>query len=1048
MANKKRNDWENPEVFGVNKEAAHALLDSFTSDEMVKNGESGWKNSLNGKWYFLFSDDVEERPTDFFTEDCDCNGWDMVDVPGVWEMQGYSKPYYLAFSYPPAVRVSRTAIPSIKKGENPVGSYKRYFNVEKEWMDKEIYVVFEGVKSAFYLWINGKNVGYSQGSMTPAEFRISEYILEGVNSISVQVFKYSDGTYLEDQDMWFLAGIFRDVYVYAEPKVHINDVFARCSFDGDYTDAWIRLDVKLKNFTGKSFSGKLEIEMNPAGDDFRDGKPLMLESDVDFNSSEERLRLEKKVINPKKWTPETPDLYTVKIKLIDDSGKLVQIKKMKYGFRVIEIKNALFLVNGKAVKFKGVNRHDFCPDKGWAISRELRETDIKIMKRHNINALRTSHYPNPDHLYELCDEYGLFVIDEADLETHGIRKKGIPGSDSVWAGAVIDRGVRMVLKDRNHPCIIMWSLGNEAGDGENFSRMKKAMLEEDDTRPFHYEGDRTCHVSDVLSMMYPTPERESLYGEKKDVKITFMENILNRLSADNKGFKYEQYKNMPVMNCEYAHAMENSLGNFKEHVDNFEKYDNWCGGFIWDFVDQSILKGKIDGKDFWAYGGDFSEEKTNGYFCANGIIAADRSLHPSIHEVKKCYQNISYKCLNVEKGEFEIHNKNFFKDTGDLRFIWTLLHSGIGESSGELEVKTLKPDERTVVKIPYDYSAVVDGDQYHLTISSQMKDETIWCDKGYTTSWEQFEVTPIKKDFHIVKSRDVLRYEGEENESVIYNDNIYVSFGKKSGYVEKIKFGNNGAQIENLNFNLTRACTDNDLGLSNFKPFLKRYVVDNYKWRKAMEKISLTDFNVEDYDEHVRIRTKYKMPHVSELHSTYTVHASGKVVVDSFIIPEIELVRFGMTCKIPKNYKKIRWFGKGPHENYRDRKYGAVIAIHELELGQFIHNYMRPQENANRTEIRWISFENEEKSSGLIFETFCSGFFEASAWPYTQEDLENAKHIHELPERDFITVNVDLGQRGVGGDQPGQLILMDKYRLKPFEKYEYSFSIGEKTLLE
>jgi len=1030
MGFKTKRDWENPLVFEKNKEYPHVRAEKF--DDMI---------DLNGEWFFNYAENYEHIPEEFYKDEYGCASWKSIKVPGVWELQGYGKPYYLAFSYPPAVKTSRLSIPSIKKGQNPVGSYKRFFDVEREWLGKEVFISFEGLKSAFYIWINGIQAGYSQGSMTPSEFRITDYIKEGKNSISVQVFKYSDGTYLEDQDMWFFAGIFRDVYVYAEPKVHIKDFFARCKFDDKYEDAELFLDLKIANHTSESFDGSLEFEIFPP--ETKNDEIIKFEKDVDFNGLEETVKVVRSVYSPLKWTLETPDLYRIVMKLYDENNQLIQSKSFRFGFRQIEIKDAKFLVNGVPIIFKGVNRHDFCPDNGWAVSKELREEDIRIMKRNNINALRTSHYPNPDHLYDLCDEYGLFVIDEADLETHGVRKKGIPGSDKKWTAAVIDRGIRMVEKNKNHPCIVMWSLGNEAGDGDNFTIMKKSMQRIDDTRPFHYEGDKTCHVSDVLSMMYPTPERESLYGEKKDVKITLMENFLNQLSADNKGFRYEQYKCMPVMNCEFAHAMENSLGNFKEHVDNFEKYDNWCGGFIWDFVDQSIRKGKVNGRDFWAYGGDFGEEKSNAYFCANGIIAADRKVHPSMYEVKKCYQNIEFKAIDIEKGIYEIKNKNFFIDTSYLDFNWMILLNGNDYTGGALEIPPVNPGEKYEVCIPYDYDEFDDLNEYSIMISSHEKKARKWCEKGYTTSWEQFEIKTGTREFNIIKSKNHLKYEKHEDISVIYNDTIRVIYDKKYGYIKEIDFSGDDVKIRNLKLNFSRAATDNDLGLSNFKPSLRNIVVDNYKWNKAMANISLKKLDIEDLEHYVRIRASYKMPHVSELHSTYTIHASGKVIIDNFVIPELDLVRFGMSCEIPKGFRGIKWFGRGPHENYCDRKYGAMTAEHQMELDQFIHNYMRPQENANRTGIRWISFKDREKNKGVIFETFYNGFLETSAWPYSQMNLEAAKHIHELPERDFITVNIDFGQRGVGGDQPGQLILMDKYKLKAFKKYEYSYSIGE-----
>ena len=541
------------------------------------------------------------------------------------------KAIYLSSSYPDAIETAKDKIPAINHAKNEVGIYRRTFTVPAEWKGKQIFIHFGAVKSAFFLYINGKRVGYSQGSMTPAEFRITDAIHAGENSITAEVYRYSDGTYLEDQDMWFLSGIYRDVYLYAENDIYLRDFYARAELDEACQDATLSVWTGVANW-GKETVEDIVLDAALVGGTKLSFEPLELVALPGNTRSFFTADIEK----PLQWSAEAPNLYTLVLTL-RKGDQVLSCKSVRIGFKRIEIKGEQLLVNGSPVLLKGVNRHDFDPDHGWAVPRERYYEDLNLMKQANINAIRTSHYPDDPFFYELCDEYGFYVMDECDMETHGVRRKDVPGSNPMWTQAVVDRARRMVIRDRNHACVCIWSLGNEAGDGENFKYMKQAILYHDDSRPVHYEGDFDLTTSDFISRMYPNGEMMEKLGTRQPITVSMFENIANSLAADNKPITAEMYRGKPVVLCEFAHAMENSLGNFQEFMDAFEKYDNLCGGFIWDFVDQAIHK-KENGVDKWLYGGDFDEGATSGYFCANGIIAADRTPHPSYYEVKKVYQ--------------------------------------------------------------------------------------------------------------------------------------------------------------------------------------------------------------------------------------------------------------------------------------------------------------------------------------------------------------------------------------------------------------------------
>lgn len=1038
-----RKDWENPLVIKRNKEDAAAIAVPYPDPESAAAGEeSPWTLDLNGSWKFNYSDKPSVRPEYFYRSDFDVESWADIEVPGVWELQGWGTPYYLAFAYPPAISTKKREIPKIDHNDNPVGSYRRNFQIPVGWDGREIFIHFGAVKSAFYLWINGEMVGYSQGSMTSSEFNITDFIKAGENTLAVEVYRFSDGTYLEDQDMWFLSGIYRDVYLYSEAKNYIRDYFASCTLDSDYRDAEFKLEVELRSASGAQ-GLSIEVDMQAA-----DGESLQLFlNQVSPAAGSTILKLSAPIENPQKWTAETPNLYRILLTLKDSDGTVIEVKTFRFGFRVIEIEDAKFLINGRPIIFKGVNRHDFDPEKGWAVSNKTRRKDILIMKQHNINALRTSHYPNDPYIYELCDEYGLYVIDEADVETHGVRKKNVPGDNPIWTDAVVDRMERMVLRDRNHPSIVMWSLGNEAGCGSNFMEMKKAALELDSTRPFHYEGDTTLKVSDVLSMMYPTPEREELYGEKKGIKLSLYENFTNALSADNKSFKGEDYAHMPVMNCEYAHAMENSLGNFQEHSDNFEKYDNWCGGFIWDFVDQAILRHESDGSKRWLYGGDFDEKVTHGIFCANGIIGADRSLQPSIYEVKKGFENISVSSAAPSSGIFTVYNKNVFKSLDDLYLHWELSTDGEVTKSGRFELPVILPGDKADIRLTIPGGTSGLTGECHLLLSFRLRETCLWAEAEHEIAWSQFELKQAPESVLPAAgpapnaAAPLVTESADSIELTAAGTKIRINC--RTGNLDLLDYGEGNLLEAPLRMNFWRALTDNDRGMANFAPKLLKVFVD-HRWRKAAYggrkncRTSLCESG-----NSIIVEVSYKVPGAKgRALTSYEFRGDGTLKVDNTITPNREMVRFGMQAELPATFDEVSWFGRGPHETYVDRKNGAKVGFYSTKAGELAHNYLRPQENGNRTDIRRLNLFSAD-GRGLKIAAAGGELLNFSIWPYTMKDLEDAVHIHELPVRDTLTLNIDEGQRGVGGDLPGALSLMEKYKMKKGVTRSYSFILSK-----
>ncbi|MFX1242067.1 MAG: glycoside hydrolase family 2 TIM barrel-domain containing protein [Promethearchaeota archaeon] len=1029
-------DWENSEMIGENKEPPHNTLIPYHDANSALTGKdesSKYYKSLNGNWKFKWVNKPSERPIQFYKSNYDVSEWDDIPVPSNWQMHGYGIPIYTDSKYPFSIKTKK--IPSIDHEYNPVGSYRKEFKIPDDWNKREIFIHFAGVKSAFYVWVNGKKVGYSQGSMTPAEFNITNFIDEGNNCLAVEVYRWSDGSYLEDQDMWRLSGIFRDVFLFSTSEIHIRDFFVYCDLDDEYKDAILNLKVRIKNYRNNQFDNyNIECKIIDKIHGSIDAD-LSIKKSFNLKANEENIiEFEKKIRNPLKWSAESPNLYDILLILKDPNDKIIEVEKCKYGFRKVEIKNNQIYINGVSIIFKGVNRHEHDPNHGRAIPLSRMVEDIKILKQNNINAVRTSHYPNNPKWYDLCNEYGIYVIDEANVESHGLRRK-LPKSDPKWAKAVIDRMIRMVERDKNHPCIFMWSLGNEAGFGKNFIKMKNATLKIDNTRPIHYEGDFKVKISDVFSTMYTTST------------------VLERFGKTNKGLIFsilhpirpKHYKKKPHILCEYAHAMGNSLGNLQEYMDIFDKYSHCTGGFIWDFVDQGLRKFSENGDMFWAYGGDYGDKPNSSNFCCNGIVLPDRKPNPSLYEVKKVYQNIKVSPIDLINGVVRINNKFNFLQTDFLRIKWEITENGNIIQKDYISSLLINPNQAIDVKIPYKKPKLKPDTEYHLIIKFILSKDLIWAQKDYIIAWEQFQIPfEIPESLYIEKkSEPILDLNNESQIFTIRSDNFKVIFNKISGLIESYELNGKELISSALIPNFWRAPIDNDINVLRHVPILKKKI---YRWREASKKRKLIDITTKQLSPHkISIKVLFKIPHGKSYQKiNYTVYSTGEIMINNTFTPRKDLIRFGMQMSIPKEFNRMSWFGRGPHETMFDRKTGAPIGIYSGFIEDLIHNYVRPQENGNRTDIRWVNFTNEN-DKGIFITDIGSNYLNVSAWPYTMEDLEKARHINELPKRENITINIDCKQQGVGGDRIGILDVREEYKLKKNKQLHYCFLIKPYT---
>lgn len=1040
-------NWENPEIFKINKEDGHAIMMPFDSEkDALSAKESNYKQSLNGKWKFYWQRGLKNQPENFQLTSFDDSHWDEINVPSVWQTQGYSVPYYYASTFPKAFSRSKGKIPSIDHDMQEIGFYRKSFTLNENFNGKEIFLHFGAAKSALEVYVNGEFVGYSQGSMTPHEFNVTKVLKPGENVITAKLYRYSDGSYLEDQDMWWLCGIYREVYLFAEPKLCLRDFYFKTDFDDSYTDSNVTLIMYINNYN--NIRGKMTATAKLI--DSNNGEILLGTKETELSGGNEAVTFTETVKAPEKWSAETPNLYTL-VMTIELDGKIICVKTYKVGFKKVEIKGEKIYYNGMPLMIKGVNRHDFDCDNGWAVSREIYTQDLDIMKQNNINSIRTSHYPDDPYFYDMCNKYGFYVMDECEVETHGVRRKGVPGSNPVWTGAVVDRMQRMVLRDRNNPCVFMWSLGNEAGDGSNFMEMKKAALALDNSRQFHYEGDFDLTKSDVISRMYPTKDIMEKLGNKQPITISLYDNIANQLAADSKPIKAEMYEGKPVVLCEYAHSMENSLGNFQEYIDDFEKYDNMCGGFIWDFVDQALHVKDENGNDNYLYGTDFQGQEphklidipnttamtgSNVYFCANGIIGADRKPHPQIVEVKHGYQNIGITAIDASYGEFKLKNKFLFTNLSNFNCKWVIKAEGEEVLSGELGKIECAPLEECNIKIDFDSSKLPKDKEVILTVSFETTKESLGIEKDYEIAFEQFIINamPQPKDDNADGNLD---FDINGKRATVKGDNLEVIVD--NGKIVSYKIDGKELLKAPLMPNYFRALTDNDIDFLNFTPQWAKFH-PFYAWQRATHHTRADKTEVIKNKNAVEIHIAFSTAGLKKSVATYRVYPDGRLYVFHSAVPTKGMLRFGYQMTMDKSMEYITWYGRGPKPTYIDRKLGSKIDLYKSSVTDFEYRYMRPQESSNRCDVRYFTL-TDKNGFGIKVDAYYDNPINFSAYHYTTDGLEKATHINDIPYEDITTVNIDHRQLGVGGDLPGQAFVREPYTMPKGQKQEYSFVI-------
>ena len=1022
-------DWENPQVVGRNKEPGHATLMPFADKSQASSfnrERSPYFQSLNGRWKFHWSPNPGDRPRDFYRPEFDVAGWDDIPVPANWQLHGYGVPIYTNITHPFQVDSPKVTSDPPKDytaygQRNPVGSYRRTFKLPDTWDSREVFLHFEGVKAACYVWINGRKVGYSQGSMTPAEFRVTQFLKPGVNTLAVEVYRWCDGSYLEDQDMWRLSGIYRDVHLWSAPKVHVRDFFAQGDLTVDFREGVLDLRAVVHNYGAEAVDGyKIEVfflqKENP-------GCVFCVPFDLDPvpAGGEVAFTRELPCGNVKPWTAETPNLATLILTLRDPTDKIVESLPCRIGFRRIEVRDGQVFLNGRSLKFKGVNRHEHDPDTGRRVSLERMIQDIKLMKQNNINTVRTSHYPNDPRWYRLCDEYGLYVIDEANVESHGTsyKKENIPGGDPLWTLSVEERMVRMVERDKNHPCVIFWSLGNEAGYGENFKKMVAAAKTIDTSRPFHYR--QMWDAVDTDSETYWAPDRVEKHAKENPRR--------------------------PFMLEEYAHAMGNSVGGLQEYWDVFNTYPNLIGGCIWDWVDQGLREPR-DGAGhpktgwshdwFYAYGGDYGDVPNDGNFCINGLVSPDRAPNPHLAEVKKVYQNVGFEPTDLPHGLLQMENSHDFRSLDFLNFSWEVTGDGETVAEGSIEGVDAAPGDVVKAAIGLPKIEAVAGQEYFLTVKAALAADESWAPAGHVVAWEQFEL-PIGSEA-IAPSAETLpdlAVKEIDSQVVVSNESFTVTIGKESGAIEAIESDGRRLLANSLAPNFWRVPNDNDLGA---KIPTKLAV-----WKDAAKNGRVVSVEMERVSEQVvrvSVESSLSVGRKSTLTTTYTIFGSGELLVDMALAPKGKLPaipRIGMQMELASGYDRMEWLGRGPEENYWDRKSGYAIGRYRGEVADLVFDYIRPQECGNRCDVRWAAFRNAE-GAGLL--AIGMPTIDVSAWPFTMEDLETAGegHPHDLPKRDTVTVNLDYRQMGVGGINSWGQWPMKKYQL-PSRPYRHQFRL-------
>lgn len=1004
-----KNEWENPQIPGRNRVKPHVNSLPFPDRSAALSGEQGrspWFKLLNGRWKFYYSPTVAESPENFYQEEYDTGTWDDIEVPGNWQLSGYDRPHYTNVIYP--FPVDPPYVPT----ENPTGCYRRGFYLTDSYLEGKNFIRFEGVDSAFYLWINGREVGFSKGSRLTAEFEISQYLKSGYNTISVKVIKWSDGSYLEDQDMWWLSGIIRDVYLYSAPVVDLFDFTVQTDLDNQYCDAVFKFNGLLKNYSKDEIKGySLELEL--LDEQLEQVFKKSLDSEINIAAGgEEIIELERDVDDPYKWSAESPYLYTLLITLSDIDGNKIEVKTCKVGFRSVELKDGNMLVNGVPIMIKGVNRHDHHSKLGKAVSLKSMIDDILLMKCHNINAVRTSHYPNDPRFYDLCDYYGLYVVDETDLECHGFGALGDINrisNDPEWENPYLDRMKRMVGRDKNHPSIIIWSLGNESGFARNHVKMAEWVREQDPTRLIHYEPDQKQQVVDIIGPMY-TPLEEVIEIGKQEGEH-------------------------PFILCEYAHAMGNGPGGLKEYWDVFYKYKRLQGGFIWDWIDQGLTQYTEDGKEWYAYGGDFGEFPHDKNFNINGLIFPDRTPSPGLIEYKKVIEPVKVDAVDLNSGKVKVTNYYDFVSLEHLQVSWNIMFNNKIIQKGALSELAISAGESKEIAIPYKLPAVISSGDYWLNINFTLKEDSSWADVGHEVAWAQFELPVMEEGIQTSFSKmQPIALTENSGEIVVSGADFYIAFDKIYGQI--LEWNYQGQELINNSpvLNFWRAPNDNDE---------KQY---GKVWRKSgLHKLQhrIDDISSEVVNERlvkVLVKTRTAPPVLAKgfncLYS-YLIYGSGDIVLD--IKGEVEgefpvLPKIGLQFTIPEKMDQVDWYGRGPGESYPDSKLANRFGQYHSDVEGLFVPYVYPQDNGNRTDVKWVSFTNK-RGMGLL--VVGQPFINFSAHYYTTENISSAEHSYELIKQNEITVNIDYKQCGLGSGSCGPNPPLPEYRIDP-EDFQFA----------
>lgn len=1023
--------WEDESIFAVHKEPTHASYIPFPGISSLKSDpsfldtgtstRSPWIFSLNGDWKFHWVKQPSERPLDFYKVNFDDQSWKYITVPSNMEMEGYGTPIYTNITYPfkndpPRVMGAVPADWTAAKEPNPVGSYRKEFKLPADWDGKEVFLHFDGVISAMYVWVNGKKVGYSENSFSPAEFNITSFLKPGKNLVAVEVYKYSDGSYLEDQDMTRFSGIHRRVYLMAVPKLHIRDIAVNNQFEDHFSKAILSIDAHVKN-SGRKLKSAAYLDaslLDPAGNVAVKFKPVQV--DRLQKNREAAYVLKAEVDQPELWNAEHPVLYNVLLELKDAEGNTLEAINIKHGFREVSIRDGQLLLNGEPILLKGVNRHEIHPTLGKAVSVESMLQDIMLMKKHNINTVRTCHYPNDPLWLKLCDAYGLYLIDEANHETHGHQQIAKYPS---WQPAIIDRTVRLVERDKNHPAVIIWSLGNEAGGGPNFVAARQAVKNLDTTRPVHYEGMNS--VADIESNMYPS-----------------VDYIIKRGEADSE---------KPYFMCEYAHAMGNSVGNLQEYWDAIESHKRLIGGCIWEWVDQGLavpVPGDASGAVYYAYGGDLGDKPNDGTFSIKGLVTSDRQVKAPLLEVKKVYEYVKFKDAGIVDGKVLLINKYDFTNLSGYQFHWTVLEDGHVIKEGEETLGALQPNKSLMMNLPITKIPWKQGSEYLLNVEVRLGEDQLWAKKGHSVAFEQFSM-PVSvaniPPLPITDKADKIHV-NENRESVkIFNNSFILEFDKQSGMMKTLKYGNQSYVTntdEGLQLDIYRAMLDND----HTGDWGQAY--DTRKLGFDHPSFKLEEMQVQESGGVVYVHTNMEATTNSgfslQVRLDYTVNADGNIAVSATVVPATTryfIPRIGLKMALQGDLNLATWYGRGPQENYIDRETSAPLGIYHLPVSKMIEPYEKPQSMGNREDLRWLQLTNPESKKGIRVVTRSKMSF--SALHVSEIDLGTAAHLYQLHPGKTTYLHLDAYQMGVGNGSCGP-IQLPKY-LVPDNTCHLSFII-------